>query len=718
MRTFSVSRFLWPFACLPAIAALMLFWPATSKAGEIDIQADDVHYDAEQQNYIAVGDVVVSRNGSVLLAERIRYDQNTGIIHATGNVQLQTPDGSVLHSDEMRVDDTLVRENLSNFRAKTSGGARIAASTLTKTDETARHFEHFVYTPCIPCKDDPALPPTWQVKASEAEHNLESKDYILRNAVIELGGWPVFYTPYFSHPDATVKRRTGFLQPTYGQTESLGQYLITPYFVDIALDKNLLITPTATEDGGNVVAMDYTQAFDTGTLSAKASYGEVELLKDQGKDPAGHYEVQLSMQPQKHIQLGARIRHVSNPGYLSKLPVSSSRFGDLYNSHAYWRQYGADNPRNRIEAKAVSYRDHRSSVDVDKAPFLVPEVGGQYYAKTDSYGGRFRYDFSVRHIQQEDIANTQSLSIGTDYKIGQILPYGIIADYHAGIEGSLFRYQSDKAGLKSDSHAQLYPRLHGSWRLPYQRSFDDAVGVFEPIASFSLSPFSVNDGDLPNQDSGVLVSNETLLFSSEKISGKTRRDDSTRLSLAVEYNHYWETGTIASLLLGRNFEFRAASLSNKDIAMKRFEERDDDYIMRARLRHTNGMFFENRTTFDNDRHRINSHELETSWANMLPGFSPTLNYIVQRKDTERKLEGTHQFTAGFTQEIGEFWSLTGKTHYDLDNAQDKFRNGSLRLVYDDECLKIFGFYKRDKSKSQYTEEEQIWGMTLQLKFGA
>ena len=715
MRTFSfLSPARWA-CCLLGALALM---PAIATAGELDVQADNVHYDAEKQSYIAVGDVALSRDGKVLLAKHVTYNQDSGMIHALGNVQLRTDDGSILYADEMHIDDTLTREEAINFKAKTPEGIRIAANSLKKSDADARHFENFVYTPCAPCKEDPSLPPVWQVTAAKAEHNLKDKDYILRNAMLEVGGWPIFYTPYFSHPDSTVKRRTGFLQPTYGRTENLGQYIITPYFVDLGLDKNLLITPTVTEHTGPVVALDYTQAFDTGTFSAKTSYGQMKLLDAEDDQDVGHYDFTLTMRPESHIAFGGNLRHTSNPGYLETLPLSSSNFGILYDSNAYWRQYGTRNPRNRLEANIVSYRDYRSSVNVDEAPSFVPEVSAQHYSDTDSYGGRLKYNFAARHIQQKDFANTQSLSIGANYNIGQILPYGIVADYNANIEGSFFRYDSDRTGLTSGSHAQLYPRLHGSWRLPYQREFDGATGVFEPIVSFSLSPLSVNSQSLPNQDSGVLVNNETLLFSSEKISGTTRRDDSTRVGLAAEYNHYWETGTIASLLLGRNFELRAPSLSHQDIAMKRFEDRDNDYIARARLNHRNGLFLESRTTFDNGNdQRLNSHGFEASWTNMLAGFSPNLNYTFQREDTKRSLQEQEQLIAGFSQKIGDFWTFSGQTEYDLNNTEDKFRTGTLRLAYDDECLKVFGFYSRDKNKSRYAEDEQTWGMTFQLKFG-
>ena len=43
------------------------------------------------------------------------------------------------------------------------------------------------------------------------------RDDHLQDAQFELFGVPIFYMPYFSHADPSVKRRSGFLMPEYGQ---------------------------------------------------------------------------------------------------------------------------------------------------------------------------------------------------------------------------------------------------------------------------------------------------------------------------------------------------------------------------------------------------------------------------------------------------------------------------------------------------------------------
>ena len=78
-----------------------------------------------------------------------------------------------------------------------------------------------VYSPCDLCKNDPSAPPAWQFKAREISDDKELKLIEFRDAVLEVDGVPIFYTPYLSEPDPSVKRASGFLTPLRG-TVTLG----------------------------------------------------------------------------------------------------------------------------------------------------------------------------------------------------------------------------------------------------------------------------------------------------------------------------------------------------------------------------------------------------------------------------------------------------------------------------------------------------------------
>ena len=77
----------------------------------------------------------------------------------------------------------------------------------------------------------------WQLNASNMTHNKKKKTIYYDNAVIKIYDIPIFYLPKLAHPDPTVDRRSGFLNPSYSDTKNLGSSINLPYFWAINKDK-------------------------------------------------------------------------------------------------------------------------------------------------------------------------------------------------------------------------------------------------------------------------------------------------------------------------------------------------------------------------------------------------------------------------------------------------------------------------------------------------
>ena len=93
------------------------------------------------------------------------------------------------------------------------------------------------------CKLNDDCPP-WSIKADKITHDKIKKDMIYKNAILKIYDVPVLYFPKFFHPDPSVKRRSGFLQPQFNNSETLGSSLYIPYFKTLGPDKDLTIKPT------------------------------------------------------------------------------------------------------------------------------------------------------------------------------------------------------------------------------------------------------------------------------------------------------------------------------------------------------------------------------------------------------------------------------------------------------------------------------------------
>jgi LPS-assembly protein len=93
------------------------------------------------------------------------------------------------------------------------------------------------------CKINDSCPP-WSIKAEKITHDKVKKNMIYKNAILKIYDVPVLYFPKFFHPDPSVKRRSGFLQPQFNNSETLGSSLYIPYFKTLGHDRDFTFKPT------------------------------------------------------------------------------------------------------------------------------------------------------------------------------------------------------------------------------------------------------------------------------------------------------------------------------------------------------------------------------------------------------------------------------------------------------------------------------------------
>ena len=97
------------------------------------------------------------------------------------------------------------------------------------------------------CKLNDNCPP-WSIKSEKITHDKIKRDLIYKNAVLKIYDIPVMYFPKFFHPDPTVDRRTGFLQPQFNRSKTLGSSVYIPYFKTIGTDQDYTFKPTIFDD--------------------------------------------------------------------------------------------------------------------------------------------------------------------------------------------------------------------------------------------------------------------------------------------------------------------------------------------------------------------------------------------------------------------------------------------------------------------------------------
>ena len=97
------------------------------------------------------------------------------------------------------------------------------------------------------CKFNDDCPP-WSIESKKITHDKINRDMIYENAILKIYDVPVMYFPKFFHPDPTVDRRTGFLQPRLNNSKILGGSIFIPYFKTLGTDKDFTFKPTVFKD--------------------------------------------------------------------------------------------------------------------------------------------------------------------------------------------------------------------------------------------------------------------------------------------------------------------------------------------------------------------------------------------------------------------------------------------------------------------------------------
>ncbi|MEQ8479960.1 MAG: LPS-assembly protein LptD [Hoeflea sp.] len=228
------------------------------------LAADELIYNNDTGIVIATGGVQIDYGSYKLVADRVEYDQNTGRMRAVGSVEMIDPTGNRIYADDLDVTDDFADGFVNALRIETPDNTRIAAESAERSGGVQTTFNNGVYTACEPCRENPERAPLWQVKAERVIQNGETKTIRLERARFELFGMPIAYLPYLEVPDHTQKRKTGFLTPSLQTSDNLGYGVSVPFYVAISPHMDATFTGTGYTKQGFLAEAEFRQKFANG----------------------------------------------------------------------------------------------------------------------------------------------------------------------------------------------------------------------------------------------------------------------------------------------------------------------------------------------------------------------------------------------------------------------------------------------------------------------
>jgi LPS-assembly protein len=218
---------------------------ALPKKIPVTVTADKLDYDRATDVYIASGHVKIEQADVRLEADKVVMNNKTGEAAAEGNVYLQDK-GNVVHADKLKINlntraGVITRGEL--FMKKDN--YHLKGEVIERRSESVYHVEGGEFTACDE-RD-------WFIKADEM--NIDMERYATGSGVsFNMGGVPVFYTPYFLFP---VRRQSGFLIPEAGYSSSDGFFTDNAFFWAISDYKDLTVYSDYRTRVGHGTALEY-----------------------------------------------------------------------------------------------------------------------------------------------------------------------------------------------------------------------------------------------------------------------------------------------------------------------------------------------------------------------------------------------------------------------------------------------------------------------------
>lgn len=676
-------------------------------ASRVLLTADRLDYQQAENLIVAEGDVELTRDGRTLLAKKVTWDRTTDIVTAEGNVVLIGEDGETVFGDKLELSDNLRAGFIQDVGLLLADDSRLAARRAVRTAGNKTQLDRAVYSPCPLCAE-PGSSPLWQIKSRKVTHDQTEKEVTYEDATFDLFGIPVMYMPRFSHPDPSVKRKSGFLRPKFGSRTALGAFIQVPYYYVISPSQDMTLAPLVTTEQGVALFGEYRRLdrFGPTELQGSATYADRYAGSNGNKteqDFRGH--------------LQGTGRYVFDDGYGGGFDAF------LSSDDTYLRRYDIDNDNllvnrpwvdrawdtNYAVLDAFYFQGLRQSDDPGLTPFVLPRGAIRWSTPTNSrLGGFYDIDASVLALTRSEGLDTRRLSSTVGWSKPMVGHYGDVLRFSLSVRGDAYQTDGDPETFSdeggSNTTGRFYPMAGAQWSLPLVKMTEGGwQHLIEPVLAGYVSPTGLNPDDIPNEDSQSVELDDTNLFEANRFPGLDRVEEGPRVAYGVRFGSFSPDTFRVSGMVGQSW---SADVDESFPSGSGLDDNFSDYVGRVEMHPAQWLDLSYRFRLDNEFRAITKNDLLASFGWRRFGFG--VGYLSladdpDLEDVQERKELTASVRAGVTENV----FLSAGVRQDL--VADEPVTYALGLVYNHPCLILVAGLERD-----YTEDRDAGPATTLL----
>ena len=729
----------------------VLFFPVYGQENiSNSIESDKIEYLNDSSEIKAIGSVKITRGNFELNADEILFNQKNNIIEGNGNIIIKERGGPTIIASQFKLSSDLNDGIIKLPSLLTKDGTNISSAYAIRSGGKSIVLKKGIFSPCKKCQNSDKKV-SWQVKANRIIYDEVSGNIIYEGAKFELFGFPIFYIPIATHPSPDIKRRSGFLAPEITTSGDLGLSIKTPYFMNLAPNYDLTITPWVITKGALVAEGEWRQRFKRGKLNFHIiaaslnddfksktvninddwsaiinspfnspenlsainkklafdyddnthSITNVEVADKDDSRPSSiadsiGYDFRGSFAASGNFQfnnwnLDFSGKFVSDDTFLRRFNLGDET--DIKSYLSLSRHWG----NAKLEINSIYY----SSLLPEKEgsePLILPEVKFSWNPEKIIFGGKSKISINTLGIVRKTDGNTYRVSSEIDWERQIINNNGHIFKLNLNIRGDAYR--TSKKWTPNNSSRLFLANPLGQTRDIYRLlpsvdiewrlplKYDFSNTIIEPIIQIAYSVDSNKNIEIPNEDSISFELNSHNIFTRNRMPGIDLWETGSRINYGFKFSHFFNESGVFSGLVGQSYKFKNPDSFEKGSGL---DEKLSDFVLDFLFKPNKEITLSYKGRLDD-----NDVDLRRSELDMLityPKWGIRAGHVLLNNVEILNFKEQREARLATFFNITEGWLIQAALRYDVVSKNSL--NNRISAVYIDDCMSFeIGFRRK------------------------
>ena len=535
----------------------------TADPGQASIEgmADATEINTANQTALLEGNVEFTQGYRQLKADRVEIDRSQGSIQLEGDVSIREP-GILLIGNSASVDSGENRIDISGAQyVLHEARIRGTADRIERSPFAGISINNATYTTCEPGDE------AWVLYAGELHIDEQTGRATARDVKLEVADIPVAYVPWFQfiYDD---RRASGLLYPEIGYSTDEGFKYSQPYYLNLAPNQDLTLTPRLAAKRGAGLEAEY-------RLLTEQSYNQISGTFFPNDDVNPYYPDNRWASAIEHrghfgaIQTRIELEAVSDEDFLDDWATQTVTRGDRDLFLQQSAQLSAQIGDWQLSAATTGYQNliedtYRLYRELPRIAALGTFQFGEIQVELDSELTRF--DLTQNQVSQytsylpdQDFLLPEGNRLRLDWSASwnRQETWGYIKP-SLGVAYRSYQLNSALLGYSDDAPSAFAAKASLDAGLVFERNA--AIGNSEFLQTleprlFYLYREADDQTDLPVFDTSYATESYEQLFQDSIFVGGDRMEEANRLTLGVQ-SRFYTSGTgreVLTLGIGQSF---------------------------------------------------------------------------------------------------------------------------------------------------------------------